>query len=1432
MADTTRNIDEILNKLNTLLPQLKLTTDQMNVLKASMEGVGKTFSKDIATAGDQVKTLNSLLEKTAGHIVNSFGGVRLDLINQVRDLQQELRKVNREAQQTKETLGGGAAFQMPQGARDRLTGQTPASADSSPAVDKRIELGKLLKSQYVSEKQALDALSTSLQKYGMSIADISSATKDVATGTTIVTARQVEGETATKQLTIAQDNQAKSTVRSASAFKSFGAQLADNITKVAKWTVAIALVYGPLQQMQEQIGIGIDNQTEMANIAVILGNEQEKLALAFSAVTDAANLTGESIQGVLQGYTQALRATGSIADETKRLETANTLLTDSLILSKLSTLDQAKAMDILIAALKQAGLELDQGELLLDKWVAVMREASVDMRTLAESYAIVGTIAESAGIQVGGATDELAGLVAVLAQATPLTATQTGNAMRAIISGMSSEGAGRELRKFGISIRDINGELRSFFEISTDISKKYEAGLISDTELAKLSTIIGGGIRRGPQVETIIKGLPEAQRINEKTMDSAGASEEALTTKTEDLNTAITRLGNAFQELSNTLGEDGGLLDTAGTVLKIFTGIISAIDGIASGAGKAAPALFAMSAIFGISKMKGGIGSPFSKLSSGIDQRLVGRTGFGSGMLTRPGSDGRVPRQFFGKTPGQLATGVGIGAGLVGMSALSNAQQGRGDLAAANLAGGFLGIITGSPLLAVAGSAIAEAVVGGMQDLSGDVGKAFAEAFADEVAVELADGGAGAEELSIDEQIRQALPGQIGAQFFEDLGAGEAESGFMRAVDAITGQAVISLETGMNDLFAILGAEGFEDKTRLQIAAQIQAREAPELAEANLEALKPLLALQTGAATSAEFGFYGRQQAFGQQYGGQIGGLQEKYLAQVQAQLTGGELSQREVVAKRGVVGGLDATISSFLAGQLEGGTGEDFIQMGDRLIPIADAIEAVADAYINATSEQQDIINASTATIQQYEQAIEAARDAKINEVQVTDDLTISMAGAVAGLKDMKAAQTDYIAELSKLQAYANFVPANIQNLGTGVEAIPPDVLALMNRLAPQWQSKFEQQKFGGDQGLIDVYRETGALKDIQVQYGATGTEYETLQGQYDPAALAPMFEYMKGEGLIPGTEGTRDQPSFLDLSEITKGSSEEKALWAEYKQILGELGEVGYQEDLQDTIAIWGGRQLEAMQVDNTIIQMLLRNIRDNTEDMVDGIYNLPSDGTFTVPYTGYASGYSNRSPGGGGGDGRLTYEEWQAIDSQLAGGGTPGTDPTDPFGGGTADIRVGDGGWRLGMGTTSGGTTGGKAGGGFLASVMEQLSSAASSIGSAVFPQGGQAFKDALLPGGGEKLFPGLFGGRQEFSGGPLEGGQRSLSGGGSALENAANALAQLNESIASQPIAVNVDITARFTSELDGRIVADETKKFITEDVVRKAGISNVNISAAI
>src|SRR4030067_2886555 len=166
-------------------------------------------------------------------------------------------------------------------------------------------------------------------------------------------------------------------------------------------------------------------------------------------------------------------------------------------------------MDTLIGALRQSGLSLDQGVVLLDKWVKVSRFASVGIDTLAESFAITAAAASSAGVDV----DELNGIIALLAESTTLSATEAGNAVRAFIGGFTTDTAIKELGALGVAVIDVNGDARGFLDVIKQINAMWEAGIISDTQLAKVDKAMAGGVRREAQIITGVKNKGKTQEV-------------------------------------------------------------------------------------------------------------------------------------------------------------------------------------------------------------------------------------------------------------------------------------------------------------------------------------------------------------------------------------------------------------------------------------------------------------------------------------------------------------------------------------------------------------------------------------------------------------------------------------------------------------------------------------------------------------------------------------------------------------------------------------------------------------------------------------------------------------------------------------------------------------------------------------------------------
>ncbi|KKL44760.1 hypothetical protein LCGC14_2362450, partial [marine sediment metagenome] len=396
-------------------------------------------------------------------------------------------------------------------------------------------------------QKAIESVRKELEKLGFSLNDISQVSVDGTRQITRYSGALTDAGGKTTNLSLVTGKYGNILRSTQKNFRNFASAIQRNVIEVIKWTVAIGLVYGTMQKFQELLTQAIQTQARLADVQVALGASVGNLNIIFENAAVVAREMGTALTEVIEAYVLALRAAGRYTDETERVQKATQLLRDSMILAKLSGVEQSLALDTLVGALSQTGRELDQGVELLDKWVAVSKEANVSLGTLAESFAITSTAAENVGIDI----DKLNGIIAAVAEVTTLSATEAGNAVRAFVSGFQTAEAEKALGRYGIAIRDARGELLSFIDVIETIVERQELGIITDRDVARISESIGGGARRGAQVNAFIENYSRVLELSVVSANASGDAQEALAVKLDTVETAITNLSNAFTELSH-----------------------------------------------------------------------------------------------------------------------------------------------------------------------------------------------------------------------------------------------------------------------------------------------------------------------------------------------------------------------------------------------------------------------------------------------------------------------------------------------------------------------------------------------------------------------------------------------------------------------------------------------------------------------------------------------------------------------------------------------------------------------------------------------------------------------------------------------------------------------------------------------------------------
>lgn len=501
-------------------------------------------------------------------------------------------------------------------------------------------------------------------------------------------------------------------------YRDLTSAIARDITEVFKWTIAVGLVYGPLRKLQDLIQIAIENQAKLADIAVVLGKSQADLGAIFNTAADAAREMGEPLNGVIDAYDLAYRAAGKYTDQATRTRMANQLLRDSLLLSKLAGMEQADAMDVLVGALQQLGKELDYGDTLINKWVAVSRQANVSVEDMATSFSITATAAENVGLSV----DELNGLIASLATAMGgMSSSEVGNAIRAFVTGFQSEGAISALQQFGIAVQDTEGNTRDFLSVLKDVAELSASGLISDAQLNKLATALGGqGARRGPQMAAILKSIGMSNDLAAVSANATTEAYDALEIKLDTVETKITNLANAFQQLAESLGENGGVLDVVSAVLDVATTLVDTLTKVSDALGPLAP-------LFGV----GAVGMFLANNSNKFDLSSLTAGGAFGAKVKPPVADTEgwawSRQQPMGGINSKLLGIAAIVPQLVSIASQAKKGENVGNELGATVVGGALGFMAAGPLGATLGAAIGNIFVETVLEREGEFENFFNE---------------------------------------------------------------------------------------------------------------------------------------------------------------------------------------------------------------------------------------------------------------------------------------------------------------------------------------------------------------------------------------------------------------------------------------------------------------------------------------------------------------------------------------------------------------------------------------------------------------------------------------------------------------------------------------------------------------------------------
>jgi len=353
------------------------------------------------------------------------------------------------------------------------------------------------------------------------------------------------------------------------------------------------------------------------------------------AITDLRIATGDSyknVQNLIKGYNQLGQAMGATTTEVtdsadawlrqgNSVKETNTLIRDSMILSKVGQIDSADATKYLTSAMKGYGVAVEEVLGIVDKLTAVDLVSATDAGGLAEAMSRTAETADMAGVSM----DKLLGYLATVGETTQKSMSSIGESFKTIFTRMADIKADKlelidedgttetlsqvetVLNNLGIKLRNSDNEFRNFGDVLDEVASGWEN--YSSVQQAAISKAFAG-TRQSENFKVLMENYDVARQYMETAANSAGTAEQKFGAYLDSIEAKTKSLQAAFESLSvNTFSTEmlGGIIEASTAVIK-FIDNTNLLKGSLAG-------LAAAGAIKGFTVMATGISNAAIKLN-------------------------------------------------------------------------------------------------------------------------------------------------------------------------------------------------------------------------------------------------------------------------------------------------------------------------------------------------------------------------------------------------------------------------------------------------------------------------------------------------------------------------------------------------------------------------------------------------------------------------------------------------------------------------------------------------------------------------------------------------------------------------------------------------------------------------------------------------
>lgn len=341
--------------------------------------------------------------------------------------------------------------------------------------------------------------------------------------------------------------------------------------------------------LQDAIYKVIDGGKEAVETVKELNDAAVSLRMATGDSYDSVKNLMSSYNAMAQELGAVTGSVAEAADEWLRqghsIEDTNTLITDSMMLSKISNLESADSTKYLTSAMQGYKVAVEDVVGIVDKLSAVDLESATDAGGLAEAMSRTAEGAQIAGVSM----DRLLGMIATVGEVTQKSMSSIGESYKTVFSRMrdikdnklsiiGDDGEIEDLSNveivldsLGIKLRDSNLEFRNFQDVLDDVAGSWNS--YSSVQKAAIGKAFSG-VRQQENFLVMIENWDKVLKYTDVAANSQGTSTEKFGYYLEGLEAKTNSLKASLENLASTTISDelyGSVLDTTKAIVDMTT---------------------------------------------------------------------------------------------------------------------------------------------------------------------------------------------------------------------------------------------------------------------------------------------------------------------------------------------------------------------------------------------------------------------------------------------------------------------------------------------------------------------------------------------------------------------------------------------------------------------------------------------------------------------------------------------------------------------------------------------------------------------------------------------------------------------------------------------------------------------------------------------